>query len=43
MLQMAGRMTILTHRYAEMEVNRQKLEENVEDARRQLEECLAAG
>jgi hypothetical protein len=37
-----GRMTQLAHEYDEMEVNRQPLEDSVEEARRMLEECLAA-
>jgi len=37
-----GRMTQLKHEYDEMEVNREPLEDSVEEARRLLEECLGA-
>lgn len=42
MLRMTGRMTMLDHEYDEMEVNREPLEDSVEEARRLLEECLGA-
>jgi hypothetical protein len=42
MLRMTGRMTMLNHEYDEMEVNREPLEDSVEEARRLLEECLGA-
>ncbi|HUF90484.1 MAG TPA: hypothetical protein VMR66_10970 [Gemmatimonadota bacterium] len=37
-----GRMTQLKHEYDEMEVNREPLEDSVEEARRLLEECMGA-
>lgn len=40
--QVTAQMTMLKHDYDEMQVNRQKFVDNVEDARAQLEACLAA-
>lgn len=43
MYQTMGQMTMLRHDYEEMEVNREPLERNVEDARQRLEDCQAVG